>query len=145
MVIPGALPCAAGTGPGLAGRTRSLHGRKRAALSPAPPGAAPAPPAVESVGGPDALRGAGLPAARPVAVVAVLASDEEPRGDDGGFALVPSERGPRGEALCAAMLERMQLVATKQGVRPRFARRTVSWMVTPPARQLAKLSDVSCP
>jgi hypothetical protein len=84
---------------------------------------------VESVGGPDALRGAGLPAARPVAVVAVLASDKEPRA----------------EALCAAMLERMELLAMKQGVRPRFARRTVSWMVTPPARQLAKLSDISCP
>jgi hypothetical protein len=84
---------------------------------------------VESVGGPDALRGAGLPAARPVAVVAVLASDKEPRA----------------EALCAAMLERMELLAMKQGVRPRFARRTVSWMVTPPARQLAKLSDNSCP
>jgi len=77
--------------------------------------------------------------------VAVLASDEEPRGDDDAFALVLSERGPRAEALCAAMLERMDLVAMQQGARPRYARRPVFWMVSPTAQQLVTLSDISCP
>jgi hypothetical protein len=89
--------------------------------------------------------GVGLAASRPVAVAAVLAADEEPVGDDGAFALVLTERGPRAEALCTAMLERMDLTAMQQGSRARFSRRPVYWMLTTHGQQLDAIRDLSCP
>lgn len=93
----------------------------------------------------EALRGgSGLSASRPVAVAAVLASDEEPRGDEATFSLVLAERGPRAEALCQAMLERMDLIDLQQAARARFPRRPVYWMVTSTGNDLDALRDVSC-
>jgi hypothetical protein len=95
----------------------------------------------------DALRGGAggrFAVSRAVAVAALLPVDEEPRGDDGVFALVLAERGQRAEALCTATLERLDLVDLEQGARPRFARRPVFWMVTPTASEVAGLRDVSC-
>jgi hypothetical protein len=101
-----------------------------------------APPA----GSTDSLRGSTRPiAARPVAVAALLGTDEEPTGDDGVFSLVLSERGPRAEALCAASLERLDLVDLQGAERPRYARRPVFWMVTQTGRSLDAQADISCP
>lgn len=93
----------------------------------------------------EALRGSGgLAASRPVAIAAVLARDEEPAGDDNAFALVLTERGPRAESLCGAMLERMDLFDIQPGSRARFTRRPVYWMLSATAVELDALRDISC-
>lgn len=116
----------------------------------------PAPPAAVGLGelrsqsqrtAQEALRGGGggLAASRPVAVAAVLARDEDPQGDDSAFALVLTERGARAEALCAAMLERMDLFDIQHGSRTRFTRRPVYWMVSATGAEVDAMRDLSCP